>query len=144
MSLYGNFTLKEWLALHCATKDIDDIFRKALEKNDEPMAVLALAELVKRGDSKLAACAVGDAVDAGHISLGSHFSIVFANALIRVGGRDVALKKAAKAVCGEAPRSESFEEVSIAFQYLSGSDQIKEAADSIGDSLEIQQHYSNE
>ena len=46
MSLYGSFTLKEWLALHCVTKDIDDLFRKALKDNDEPMAVLALAKLI--------------------------------------------------------------------------------------------------
>ena len=73
MSLYGNFTLKEWLALHCATKDIDDLFRKALRDNDEPMAVLALAELIKRGDIDLITYAIQEATDAGYFVLGSHF-----------------------------------------------------------------------
>lgn len=96
MSLYGNFTLKEWLALHCATKDIDDLFRKALKDNDEPMAVLALAELIKRGDIDLVTYAIQEATDAGCFALGSHFSTVFTNALAQCGNRDPILRRIAK------------------------------------------------
>jgi hypothetical protein len=98
MSLYGNFTLKEWLALHCVTKDIDDLFRKALKDNDEPMAVLALAELIKRGDIDLVTYAIKEAVDAGCFTLGSHFSTVFANALTQCGDRDPILRHISKNV----------------------------------------------
>lgn len=58
MSLYGNFTLKEWLALHCTSEDANILFRKALKDNDEPMAVLALAELTKRSDTDLVSYAI--------------------------------------------------------------------------------------
>lgn len=98
MSLYGNFTLKEWLALHCVTKDIDDLFRKALKDNDEPMAVLALAELIKRGDIDLVTYAIQEATDAGYFALGSHFSTVFTNALAQYGSRDPILKRIGKNV----------------------------------------------
>lgn len=98
MSLYGNFTLREWLALHCVTEDIDELFRKALKDNDEPMAVLALAELIKRGDIDIVTYAIQDATNAGHIALGSHFSIVFANALKRCGDRDPILRLISKNV----------------------------------------------
>ena len=98
MSLYRNFTLREWLALHCATKDVDMLFRKALKDNDEPMAVLALAELIRRGDTDLAIYAIQEATDAGYFELGSHFSIVFANALMQCGNRDPLLKSIGKNV----------------------------------------------
>ena len=96
MSLYANFTIKEWLALHCATKDINDLFRKALKDNDEPMAVLALAELIKRGDIDLVTYAIQEATDAGYFALGSHFSTVFTNALTQCGDRDPILKRIAR------------------------------------------------
>ena len=96
MSLYGNFTLKEWLALHCVTKDIDDLFRKALKDNDEPMAVLALAELTKRGDTDLVSYAIMDAIREEHLTSGTHFSSVFANALIQVGSRDPIVRRFGK------------------------------------------------
>ena len=38
MSLYGNFTLKEWSDFHCITKDIGDPFCKTLKDNNKPMA----------------------------------------------------------------------------------------------------------
>jgi len=98
MSLYGNFTLKEWLSLHCITKDVDDLFRKALKDNDEPMAVLALAELIKRGDTDLVTYAVRDATEDGCFVLGSHFSTVFANALTQCGDRDPILRSIGKNV----------------------------------------------
>lgn len=96
MSLYANLTLKEWLSLHCVTKDIDNLFRKALEDNDEPMAVLALAELIRRGDIDLVTYAILDATDAGCFTLGSHFSTVFANALMQCGNRDPILRHISK------------------------------------------------
>ena len=98
MSLYGNFTLKEWLALHCATKDVNELFRKALRNNDEPMAVLALAELIKRGDIDLVTYAIREAIDTGCFAIGSNFSIVFANALTQCGDRDPILKRISKNV----------------------------------------------
>ena len=98
MSLYGSFTLKEWLALHCNTKDINDLFCKALKDNDEPMAVLALAELIKRGDIDLVTYAIQEATNAGHFTLGSHFSTVFANALTQCGDRDPNLRQIGKNV----------------------------------------------
>lgn len=98
MSLYGNFTLKEWLTLHCVTKDIDDLFRKALKDNDGPMAVLALAELIKRGDIDLVTRAIQEATDAGYFVLGSNFSTVFANALTQYGDRDPILRHISKNV----------------------------------------------
>lgn len=97
MSLYGNFTLKEWLALHCVTKDIDSFFRKALEDHDEPMMVLALAELTKRGDTDLVSYAIFDAVEAGYIT-NDHFSVVLLNALSHYCMRDPILKGMAKYV----------------------------------------------
>lgn len=96
MSLYGNFSLKEWLSLHCATKDIDDLFRKALKDNDEPMAVLALAELIKRGDTDLVSYAIKDAIREEHLTSGTHFSSVFANALMQVGSRDPMVRRFGK------------------------------------------------
>lgn len=98
MSLYGNFTVKEWLALHCNTRDVDSLFRKALKDGDEPMAVLALAELVKRGDNDLVSCAINDAIEEEHLVVGTHFSTVFANALIRIGSRDPLLRRFGKYV----------------------------------------------
>ncbi len=98
MSLYGSFTLKEWLSLHCVTNDINDLFRKALKDNDEPMAVLALAELIKRGDIDLVTYAIQEATDAGYFKLGSHFSTVFANALAQCGDRDPILRRISKNV----------------------------------------------
>ncbi len=99
MSLYGNFTLKEWLTLHCATKDINDLFCKALKDNDEPMAVLTLAELIKRGDTDLVTRAIQDATDAGYFAIvGSPFSIVFAHALAQYGNRDPILRRISKNV----------------------------------------------
>lgn len=92
MSLYGNFTLKEWLTLHCTTGCVDELFRRALKDNDEPMSVLALAELIKRGDTDLATYAIQDATNAGYIPPGSRFSTVFANALARCGSRDPVLR----------------------------------------------------
>lgn len=98
MSLYSNFTLKEWLAFHCTTKDIDDAFRKALKDNDEPMAVLALSELIKRGDTDLVTYAIQEATDEGCFAPGSHFSTVFTNALTQYGSRDPALRRISKNV----------------------------------------------
>ena len=96
MGLYSNFTLKEWLSLNCLTKDVEELFRKALRDNDEPMAVLALAELIKRGDEDLVTRAISDACEAGYLKCGSHFSAVFANALTNLGGRDPFLRRIAK------------------------------------------------
>lgn len=96
MSLYGTFTLKDWLALNCITKDVDDLFRKALKDNDEPMTVLALAELIKRGDVDLVGRDIIEANNAGYLVLGSHFSTVFANALTQCGNRDPILRKIGK------------------------------------------------
>ncbi len=98
MSLYGNFTLKEWLALHCTTKDVDELFRKALKNNDEPMAVLALAELIKRGDIDLVTDAIREAIDTGCFAIGSNFSTFFANALTQCGNRVPILRRIGKNV----------------------------------------------
>lgn len=98
MSLYEKFTLKDWLALHCGPKDIDDLFRKALKDNDDPMAVLALAELIKRGDIDLVTNALQEATDNGCFVLGSHFSTVFTNALTQCGGRDPSLRRISRNV----------------------------------------------
>lgn len=98
MSLYGNFTLKEWLAIHCTTEDVNGLFRKALKNNDSPMAVLALAELIKRGDTDLIVCAIYEAVDAGCFTSGSRFSTVFFNALAQCGNRNPALRHISKNV----------------------------------------------
>lgn len=96
MSLYGNFTLREWLSLHCCTNDVVDLFRKALKDNDEPMAVLALAELIKRGDTDFVMDAIREATDAGHIKPESHFAIFFTNALTSCGSRELILKRIAE------------------------------------------------
>lgn len=93
MSLYGHITLKEWLSLHCVTKDVYDLFRKALMDNDEPMAVLALAELVKRGEIDSIVHVINDAIKEDHLVVGTHFSSVFANALMQIGSRDPLLKR---------------------------------------------------
>ncbi len=127
MSLYGNFTLKEWLALHCVTKDIDNLFRKALKDNDEPMAVLALAELIKRGDIDLVTYALRDAVDTRCITIGSHFSTVLANALANFGDRDPILRGVAKTVRKNGWPKTSEELLDL--KYLSGPEQLEKAAD---------------
>ena len=62
------------------------------------MAVLALAELIKRGDIDLVTYAIRDAVDAGYLSLDSNFSTVFANALTQCGDRDPILRRISKSV----------------------------------------------
>jgi len=101
MSLYGNFTVKEWLALNCVTEDIEGLLRKALKDNDEPMAVLALAELIKRGDNDLVTYAIREAVGAGYITSDSHFSTVLTNALVRYGDRDPVLRQIGKGILRE-------------------------------------------
>lgn len=123
MSLYGNFTLKEWLALHCNTKDIDDLLCKALQDNDEPMTILALAELVKRGDIDLVTYALRDAVDTGCIALGSHFLTVLTNALTSLGDRDPILRGIAKTIRIKGWPKTSEELLDL--KYLSGPEQIK-------------------
>ena len=127
MSLYGSLTIKEWLALNCVTEDVKECLRKALEKNDEPMAVLALAELIKRGDIDLVTYAIQEAVDAGYFTLGSHFSTVFANALTNFGSRDPILRGIAKTVRIEGWPKTSEELLDP--KYLSGPEQIEKAAD---------------
>lgn len=128
MSLYGSLTIREWLALNCVTEDVKECLRKALEKNDEPMAVLALAELIKRGDIDLVTYAIQEAVDAGYFTLGSHFSTVFANALTNFGSRDPLLGRVAKSVrikgCWPKTSDELFD-----LEYLSGPEQVKKAAE---------------
>ena len=134
MSLYGNFTLKEWLALHCTTKDVDELFRKALKDNDEPMAVLALAELIKRGDIDIVTYAIQEATDAECFALGSHFVTVFANALTQLGNRDPILRHISKNV-----RRKGFWPKTAA-ELLDGSDSVdcghKVAQDIVRDSDE--------
>lgn len=95
MSLYGNFTLKDWLSLHNTTEDLEKHFRKALKDNDAPMSVLALTELISRGDTDIVTYAIKDATDEGCFTLGSQFSIVFANALTKCGNRNPFLRRIA-------------------------------------------------
>ena len=98
MSLYGSFTVKEWLALHCTTEDVDDLFRKALKDNDEPMTVLALVELIKRGCTDRIMYATQEAIEAGYLVYGTNFSTVFRNALSQCGNRDPILRSITKKV----------------------------------------------
>ena len=98
MSLYSNLSIKEWLAIQCATVDVYELFRKALKKNDQPMAVLALAELIKRGDIDLVTYAIREATDAKYIIPGTHFSTVFTNALTHFGSRNPILRRISKNV----------------------------------------------
>ncbi|MBR3236157.1 hypothetical protein IKF92_00540 [Candidatus Saccharibacteria bacterium] len=98
MSLYSNFTLKDWLSLNLTTGDVDEFFRNALRTNDEPMAVLALAELIKRGDVDLVKFDIQEATDVGYIIPGSHFAVVFSNALVHYGNRDPLLRRINKNV----------------------------------------------
>lgn len=128
MSLYGNFTLKEWLSLHCATEHINELFRRALKDNDEPMAVLALAELIKRGDIDIVANALRDAVDTGCIAPESHFSTVFANALTNLGKSNSILKGIARTIHDKGCWPKTSEEL-LDLKYLSGPEQIKKAAE---------------
>ncbi len=92
-SLYGNFTLREWLTLHCVTEDVYNYFRKSLKDHDEPMAVLALTELYKRGDVDLIVKAMEEATKAKSFILGSKFAIVFANALKTICDRNPNIKR---------------------------------------------------
>lgn len=110
MSLYSNITIKEWLTLHCVTKDVNDLFRKALKDNDEPMAVLTLAELLKRGDSDLVEEAIIEAVDTKCFA-SRHFATVFTNALTNLANRDPMLNKIARAVYRKGSWPESSEEL---------------------------------
>lgn len=98
MSLYGNFTLKEWLSLNCSKKDVNDIFRKALKDNDEPLAVLALAELIKRDEIYLVTNTISEATDAGCFGFRTHFVTVFTNALTQLGERNPVLRVISKNV----------------------------------------------
>ena len=97
MSLYGNFTLKEWLSINCSTRDVNELFRKALKDNDEPMAVLALTELIERCDKTDIVYAIQEAVDTGWFAPGSHFSDVLANTLLtQCDDRDPLLRRVGK------------------------------------------------
>ena len=80
MDLYGSFTIREWLMLS-STEDVHEIFRKSLRSNDEPMAVCALDDLIRRGDTDLVMSAINESFDAGRISPGSHFATALINAL---------------------------------------------------------------
>ena len=131
MSLYGNFTLKEWLALHCATKDVDDLFRKALKDNDEPMTVLALAELAKRGDADIIMRALSNATNAGHIAPESHFAIVLTNTLANLGNRYLLLGAIAKTVHKNGWPKTSAELIDL--EYCSGPEQIAKFAKYLAD-----------
>ena len=97
MGLYDNVTIKDWLALHCTTKDVDELFRKALYVNDEPMAVLSLAELIRRGDNDLISEAIMNSIDAGYLKIG-HFSIVLVNALANLASCYPTLAEIARVV----------------------------------------------
>ena len=98
MGFYSTFTLKEWLALHCCTEDVDNLFCKALKDNDTPMAVLALFELVKRCEVDLVKKEVDEAIDAGYFAICWHFSDEFAKALTYLGSCHPALKTIASEV----------------------------------------------
>ena len=98
MSLYSTFTLKEWLSLNCNTKDVNDLFHKALRDNDQPMTVLAMSELIKRGDINLVVDAIGEAVDEEYINSESSFANVLEQSLKRFGDRTPILKGICKEI----------------------------------------------
>lgn len=95
---YGNFTVKEWLSLNCVTKEVYDLFRKALRGNDQPMTVLAMSELIKRGDIDLVISAISEAVDEEYIDSESSFSVVLAQSLKRFGDRTPVLRNIGKKI----------------------------------------------
>ena len=126
MSLYSSLSIKEWLAIHCATDEVDELFRKALKNNAQPMAVLALAELIKRGDIDLVTYAIREATDAGYITPGTHFSTVFTNALTNFGSRDPVLRRISKTVRvkGYWPKSAA-ELIGVADSAKRGSSEVR-------------------
>ena len=58
MNLYSILLVKEWLSRYCSVEEVDERFRKALKDNNPPMAMLALAELIKRGQRNLVVHAI--------------------------------------------------------------------------------------
>ena len=111
MSLYGSFYNQE-MATHCTTEDVNSLYRKALKDQDEPMAILSMAELIKRGNTDLVAQAITDATEAGCFTAG-HFSAVFANALANLGSRDPLLRRLAQTIRENGSRQETSESLRL-------------------------------
>lgn len=65
-----------------------DFLTNGLRTNNDGMAIAAMEELCKRGESDLITCALAEAFDAGYIKVGTTFSITLANCLAKIG-RDI-------------------------------------------------------
>lgn len=85
--MYSNFTLKE-LYRTWQSNRIAEFFEEGLKLNNEPMAVTALEELTRRGESNLTYPPLKKAFENGQVSLATQFSVTLGNTLTIAGNRD--------------------------------------------------------
>lgn len=85
--MYSNFTLKE-LYRTWQSNRIAEFFEEGLKLNNEPMAITALGELVRRGETTLIYSPLKKAIEEGQISLATQFSVTLGNTLTIAGKRD--------------------------------------------------------
>ena len=68
--LYKDLTVRELCASICVTKTVNELFKKGLEARNSQLAIPALEELIRRGDSDLIAKSLDQAFDNGWLVKG--------------------------------------------------------------------------
>ena len=104
-----NLTVREMYASISATSVIVDFFRKGLEMDNDRLAVSAMEELLRRGDSDYVVSCLSEAFQKNQVRLGSVMSTLIANSLVESARTvDPFLSKYGKAIlsgkCEGGPR----------------------------------------
>lgn len=101
--LYKDFTIKEMCANIFVTKTVNELFKNGLEIHDSRLAIPALEELIRRGDTDIIAKSLDQAFDNGWLTKENPFSMVIAASLfINVKDIDLILFEYSKDfLCGE-------------------------------------------
>ena len=89
--LYANLTMRDFLATTCTIGQVKEFLRDGLGSNNEPMTVLSIQELAKRGREDIIINALRDACERNQISLGSQFAVVLANTLMTLSSSNTPL-----------------------------------------------------
>ena len=79
--LYTSLTMRDFLATTCTTSQVKEFLRDGLGSNNEPMTVLSIQELAKRGNEGIILEALNGAFEQGQIPLGSQFAVTLINTL---------------------------------------------------------------
>lgn len=74
--LYRDFTVREMCESICVTKTVNELFKNGLEINDGRLAIPALEELIRRGDSDIIAKSLDQAFDKGWLTREHSFTMV--------------------------------------------------------------------